>query len=92
MLRAAADRAASEAGPDPFAYDTKLSSRSLFKSGAVAESTQLGARLSSLAKVGPMSLIQFIDFATDVMVIVELFRDGDPLYARVGTGCVAPRE
>ena len=90
MLRAAADRAASEAGPDPFAYDTKhaLSSRSLLKSGAVAETMQLGARLSSPAKVGPMALIQFIDFATDVMVIVELFRDGEPLYARVGTGCV----
>ena len=89
MLRAAADRAASEAGPDPFAYDTKhaLSSRSLLKSGAVAES-QLGARLSSLAKVGPMALIQFIDFATDVMVIIELFRGGDPLSARVGTACV----
>ena len=89
MLRAAADRAASEAGPDPFAYDTKhaLSSRSLLKSVAVAES-QLGARLSSLAKVGPMALIQFIDFATDVMVIVELFRDGEPLYPYVGTACV----
>ena len=90
MLRAAADRAASEAGPDPFAYDTKhaLSSRSLLKSGAVAESTQLGARLSSLAKVGPMALIQFIDFATDVMVIIELFRDGEQLYAYVGIACV----
>ena len=89
MLRAAADRAASEAGPDPFAYDTKhaLSSRSLLKSGAVAES-QLGARLSSLAKVGPMALIQFIDFATDVMVIVELFRDGEPLYPYIATACV----
>ena len=90
MLRAAADRAASEAGPDPLAYDTKhaRSSRSLLKSGAVAESTQLGARLSSLAKVGPMALIQFIDFATDVMVIVELFRDGEPLYPYIATACV----
>ena len=50
MLRAAADRAASEAGPDPFAYDTKhaLSSRSLLKSGAVAESAlQIFGRVSS---------------------------------------------
>ena len=49
----------------------------------------LGMRLSSLAKVAPAALIQFVDFATDVLVIAALYREGLPTWPWVAAGFLA---
>ena len=49
----------------------------------------LGVRLASLAKTGPMALIQCLDFATDILVIAELYADGDSLWPIVASGFMA---
>ena len=48
----------------------------------------LGVRLASLAKTGPMALIQCLDFATDILVIAELYADGDSVWPIVASGFV----
>ena len=48
----------------------------------------LGVRLASLARTGPMALIQFIDFVTDILVIAELYSGRNARWPIIATGFV----
>jgi len=64
---------------DPFSYGAAVVHQA---------PSALGVRAAAFARFGPVSLVQFVDFATDVLVINELYASGDVLYSAVAMGFI----
>ena len=69
---------------------TRAKTRPVFVGAAVVHQapSALGVRAAAFARFGPVSLVQFVDFATDVLVINELYASGDVLYSAVAMGFI----